>query len=140
MNTTHKKPNHDPMQGAPVIYGYERGFHSISAYRVTTKNREDLDLYAQLDETHEQLASVNAPANSKLCDRIIYEIATHIQQGYGGPYEAVIVDREGYICVYAPKNHEWWSSNEHLCVQLLRHYLQGMRALFDLVQIEGVSK
>ena len=79
MSTTTKLldtlPKHDLYLEDRMPYGYR--FEGITVYRVTTKDRQDLDLWAEIDETHNTVGSVDIHTNH--VPRILWEIAKHIE-------------------------------------------------------------
>ena len=123
---------HTPHLESQMPYGYR--FKGIDVYHVTTKDRIDLDLYNELEETHEQIASVDVPHNTPHMKRIMYEIAKHIEGNYGCPFNAIIVERTGYITIHVEKDHEWWIRSRIDYGQSMSEYFMGLRSLLDLLK------
>lgn len=115
-------------------YGYR--FEGIRVYRTSYKDveegRQDLDIYAELDETHDQQGDIKIGGDNPHTDRIVFEIASHIEGNFGPPYRAIIVVREedGYITIHTPKGCRWWM----YAGQWFRNYLMGLRSLLDLLK------
>ena len=123
---------HTPHLDSMLPYGYR--FKGIVIYRVTTEDRQDLDLYAELDETHNVIGSMDAPRNSPHMQRILWEISSHIEGNFGPPFEAVIVERTGYITIHVRKDCRWWNSQRVNYKSLVSNYLMGLRSLLDLLK------
>jgi hypothetical protein len=125
-----KTPHLDSM----MPYGYR--FEGISVYHVNTKNRMDLDVFSELEETHDHRADVNIGGDNPHRDRIVWEIAHHIEGCFGLPFHAVLTVREedGYIVIHTPKDCSWWNNRDVGYTRLLRQYFMGLRSLLDLLK------
>ena len=115
-------------------YGYR--FGGIVVYHTNTKGRQDLDLYDALEETHDHHSDIQIGNDNPHRDRIVWEIASHIEGNFGPPFEAVLTVREddGYIIIHTPKGCRWWNSERVNYKQLMRNYLMGLRSLLDLLK------
>ena len=128
MSTTTQatKPHHEPSRP----YGYR--FEAINLYTCEDYDAA-LNMYENLRETH-NIHDIQIGHNNPHRNRIIWEIARHIEGNFGLPYDATIIYSEahvGTITIYTPKKHQWWNDKRR---SELSNYLMGLRALLDLLK------
>jgi len=123
------KPHCDVMRP----YGYR--FEGIELIKMTDFS-EALELLCELDETHQQ-HTIQLGNNFPYVDRVIWEVARHIEGNFGCPYDAILVYSEGHsgtLFIFTPSQHDWWNTK---IWSLLSDYLMGLRSLLDLLKDTG---
>lgn len=119
------KPHYEPK----LPYGYK--FEGIDLIK-PDNFCDALELFCELRNTH-NTHMIQLGNNFPHVDRVIWEVAAHIERCYGLPYDAILVyskEHDGMLMVFSPKTHEWWNDDIRSC---LNQYLMGLRSLFDLV-------
>lgn len=120
------KPHHEPS----MPYGYR--FDAIDLIKLTDFD-EAFNLFQILKVDH-RVHDIRIGANNPHTDRIIWEVASHIEGNFGPPYEAILVFSEahgGDLSIYTPKVHRWWNNDRW---SNLSNYLMGLRSLIDLLK------
>lgn len=121
--TLEKKTPHNEAMGT---YGYR--FGAIDVYHVDWKT--NLKVSDELSGSY-ACHDIALGENSPHLERIIWEIASHIEGNFGPPYTALIVCHAGRINIYTPKNDKWWNDERW---SELSNYLMGLRSLLDLIK------
>lgn len=129
MSTLEKLEKLTPHLDSERPYGYT--FSGISVYHVSCADGADLDLYRNLDETHNNHNDIKIGRDNPYRDLIVFNIAAHIEGNFGPPYEAIIVHRndDGYVTIHTPKYDRWWILERY---RELSNFLMGMRCLLSL--------
>jgi len=120
------KPHHESMRP----YGYR--FEAINLY-LLDDFIDSVNLFNELKVDH-KVHDIRIGKDCPHRDRIIWEIASHIEGNFGLPYKATIVFSEahyGDIRIYTPKNDKWWNNDRW---SDLSNYLMGLRSLLDILK------
>lgn len=114
-------------------YGYR--FAGIKVYHLDSEHRGDLEAFDVLKETHEHFTDVHIGKDNPHRDRIIWEIASHIEGNFSPCFEAILTvrDVDGLIIIWTPQGCRWWNSTRVNYRGLIREYLMGLRSLLDLL-------
>jgi|SaaInlV_165m_DNA_1040744.scaffolds.fasta_scaffold146870_1 hypothetical protein len=111
-------------------YGYR--FEAIELYKMTDFS-EAMEVFGDVDDDYNQ-HDIQLGNNFPHVDRVIWEVASHIEGNFGPPYDAILVYSEahnGTLYIFTPKSHHWWNNDIR---SMLSNYLMGLRSLLDLLR------
>lgn len=125
-----------PHLESQMPYGYR--FDAIDVIKFTDFE-EAFNFYGQMDELEYRIHSIDIGRDNPHVDRIIFEIAAHIEGNFGMPFPALIVfsnAHSGMIRVYVPTSKgSWWNRRNPVnYAQLMSNYLMGLRSLLDILK------
>jgi len=99
----------------------------------TKPHCEAMEVFGDVDDDYNQ-HDIQLGNNFPHVDRVIWEVASHIEGNFGPPYDAILVYSEahnGTLYIFTPKSHHWWNNDIR---SMLSNYLMGLRSLLDLLR------
>jgi hypothetical protein len=125
------KPNCESQRWITRPYGYR--FEAIDVVKLTDFD-DALHLLCKFEhETHET-HMIAMGSNFPHVDRVIFEVASHIEGNFGPPYDATLIFSEahqGTLFIQTPTQSNWWNNERW---SELSNYIMGLRAMLDLMR------